>query len=109
MLSAFRIFDAKEIPLDASQRQLYGNHDVKLLITMFNVVSGEQTLQTIDDYQTLKDKNIMPEFAFCRDASAVGSKTVRDEIFREMLPELYRLCCIALSIPPATAWPQRGF
>ena len=26
-----------------------------------------------------------------------------------MFPELHWLCCIALSIPLATAWPERGF
>jgi len=45
ILPAFCIFDAKEIPLDAKKRQLYGNHDLKLLVTRFNVVSAEQTLK----------------------------------------------------------------
>ena len=26
-----------------------------------------------------------------------------------MFPELHWLCCIALSIPLSTAWPERGF
>jgi len=109
ILSAFRIFEAKEIPLDANQRQLYGNHDLKLLITRFNVVSAEQTLKVVNDHQILKDRMIMPEFGYCRDSGAVCSKIVRDENLREIFPELHRLCCIALSIPLATAWPERGF
>ena len=51
----------------------------------------------------------MPEFEFCLDAIAVCSKIVRDKIFQEIFPELHLLCCIALSIPLATAWPERGF
>ena len=109
ILFAFRIFDAKEIPLDANQRQLYGNQDLKLLIKRFKVASDEKILKVINDYQTLKDRMIMPEFEFCLDAIAVCSKIVRDKIFQEIFPELHLLCCIALSIPLATAWPERGF
>ena len=109
ILFAFRIFDAKEIPLDANQRQLYGNQDLKLLIKRFKVGSDEKILKVINDYQTLKDRMIMPEFEFFLDAIAVCSKIVRDKIFQEIFPELHLLCCIALSIPLATAWPERGF
>ena len=51
----------------------------------------------------------MPEFEFCKDAGEVCSKIARDQVFQEMFPELHWLCCIALSIPLATAWPERGF
>ena len=51
----------------------------------------------------------MPEFEFCLDPIAVCSKIVRDKIFQEIFPESHLLCCIALSIPLATAWPERGF
>ena len=37
------------------------------------------------------------------------NKIVRDKIFQEVFPELHLLCCIALSIPLATAWPERQF
>ena len=69
----------------------------------------KKILKVINDYQTLKDRMIMPEFEFCLDAIAVCSKIVRDKIFQEIFPELHLLCCIALSIPFATAWPERGF
>ena len=49
------------------------------------------------------------EFEFCKDAGEVCSKIARDQIYQEMFPELHWLCCIALSIPLATAWPKRGF
>ena len=111
VLFAFRIFDVKEIPLDAHKRQLYGNHDLQLLISRFRVTgtSAEQVLKVQNDYQTLKDRMVMPEFEFCKDAGEVCSKIARDQIFQEMFPELHWLCCIALSIPLATAWPERGF
>ena len=51
----------------------------------------------------------MAEFEFCLDAIAVCSKIVRDKLFQEIFSELHLLCCIALSIPLATAWPERGF
>ena len=51
----------------------------------------------------------MSEFEFCEDAGEACSKTARDEIIREMFPELHWLCCMALSIPLSTAWPERGF
>ena len=41
---AFCIFNAKKISLDSNQQQFYGNRDLKLLITKFNVVSAEQIL-----------------------------------------------------------------
>ena len=76
ILFAFRIFDAKEIPLDANQWQLYANQNLKLLIKRFKVASDEKILKVINDYQTLKDRMIMPEFEFCLDAIAVCSKIV---------------------------------
>ena len=109
VLFAFRIFDAKEIPLDAPQRQLYGNDDLQLLIRRFDIVPAEQTLKVVNDYQTLKDRMTMSEFEFCQDPGDVCSKIARDNVFQQMFPELHRLCCIALSIPLATAWPERGF
>ena len=108
VLFAFRIFNAKKFPLDANQGQLYENCDLKLLIIRFNVASSRQILKVVNDYQTLKDKLIIPEFKFCRDAVAVCGKIVRDKIFQEVFPELHRLCCIALSIPLATTWPEQG-
>ena len=84
ILFAFRIIDAKEIPLDANQRQLYGNQNLKLLIKRFKVASDEKILKVINDYQTLKDRMIMPEFEFCLDAIAVFSKIVRDKIFQKI-------------------------
>ena len=78
---AFCIFDVKEIPLDANQRQLYGNQDLKVLIIRFKVASDEKILKAINDYQTLKNRMIMPEFEFCLDAIAVCSKIVRDKSF----------------------------
>ena len=85
ILFAFRIFDAKEIPLDANQRQLYGNQDLKLLIKRFKVASDEKIL---NDYQTLKDRMIMPHFEFFLDTNAVCSKTKLFEIkfFRKYFP-----------------------
>ena len=109
ILFAFCIFVAKEISLDANQRHLYGNQDLKLLIKRFKVASDEKILKVINDYQTLKDRMLMQEFEFCLDAIAVCSKIVRDKIFQEIFPELHLLCSIALSIPLATAWPERGF
>ena len=111
VLFDFRIFDVKEIPLDAYKRQLYGNHNLQLLISRFLVTgtSAEQVLKVQNDYQTLKDRMVMPEFEFCKDAGEVCSKIARDQIFQEIFPELHWFCCIALSIPLATAWPRRGF
>ena len=51
----------------------------------------------------------MPEFEFWLDTIAVSSNIVRDKIFQEIFSELHLLCCIALSIPFAIAWPERGF
>ena len=109
ILLAFRISDAKEIPLDANQRHFYGNQDLKLLIKMFKVALDEKILKVITDSQTLKDRMIMPAFEFCLDAIVVCSKIVRDKIFQKIFAKLYLLCCIALSIPPVTAWPEREF
>ena len=109
ILLAFRISDAKEIPLDAYQRQFYGNQDLKLLIKMFKVALDEKILKVITDSQTLKDRMIMPTFEFCLDAIVVCSKIVRDKIFQKIFAKLYLLCCIALSIPLVTAWPEREF
>ena len=81
MLCAFYIVDTKGIPLDANPQQLYENHDVKLLIIGFNDVSVKQILKIVNDYQTLKDRVIMPEFDFCWYTGAVCSKIIRDEIF----------------------------
>ena len=78
----FRIFDAEETSLDADQNQLYGNHDLKLLIKRVNVVSGKQTLKVVNDYQRLKKRMILSEFEFFRDAGAVCNIIARDEIFR---------------------------
>ena len=52
---------------------------------------------------------ITPEFEFCLYAIAVCSKIVRDKTFQKIFCELHLLFCIALSIPLATAWPERGF
>ena len=52
---------------------------------------------------------VMLEFEFCKGAGEVCSEIARDQIFQEMSPELHLLCCIALPIPLATAWPERGF
>ena len=79
------------------------------MITRFNVVSAEQTLKVVNDHQTFKDRMITQELDFCCDAGAACSKIIRDEIFREVFSELHRLCCVALSIPFATTWPERGF
>ena len=51
----------------------------------------------------------MSEFEFCQDAGEVCSKIARDKIIREMFLELHTFCCIALSIPLSTAWPDLGF
>ena len=109
ILFTFRIFDTKEIPPDANQRQLYGNQDLKLLIKWFKVASDKKIFKVVNDHQTLKDRIIMPEFEFCLHAIDVCSKSFRDKIFQKIFPEFHLLCCIALSIPLATAWPERGF
>ena len=101
---AFCIFDAKEIPLDADQCQLYGNHDLKLLITKFNVISAEQILKAVNNYQMLKDRMTMLEFGMLLHFAAK-----KDEILRETFHELVQLCCVVLSIPLATvSIPQSG-
>ena len=84
ILFAFRIFDAKEI--DANQRHLYGNQDLKLLIKRFKVASDEKILKVINDYQTLKDRMIMREFEFCLDAIAVAAKLFEIKFFRKYFP-----------------------
>ena len=105
----FAFLMRKKIPLDSNQRQLYGNQDLKLLIKMFKVALDEKILKVITDSQTLKDRMIMPVFEFCLDAIVVCSKIVRDKIFQKIFTKLYLLCCIALSIPLVTAWPEREF
>ena len=52
------------------------NRNLKLLMSRCNVISAEQTLKVVNDYQTLKDNMSMPDFEFCRDAGAVCSKIV---------------------------------
>ena len=46
------MFDVKGIPLDAHKHQLYGNHDIHLLINRFRVngTFAEQVLKVQNDY-----------------------------------------------------------
>ena len=107
---AFRIFDHRELPNDLQDHALYGNSALELLINKLNVVSDSQRkLKVINDYQTLINRLVMEEFNHGKNADEFCTKISRYVIYRQMFPELYRLCCIALSIPLSTAWPERGF
>ena len=73
------------------------------------VVPVEKFEKVENDYAALKDRLVMEEFMFCNDAGDVCKKIVRDSVYRDFFPELHQLCCIALTIPLSTAWPERGF
>ena len=106
LLFAFRIFNAKEI-LNANQRQLYENHDLKLLITRFNVVSSEQILKVVNEHwridwlcQNLNFAGMLLQFV---------AKLSEIKSFRKYFPKLHRLWCIALSIPLQQPDQSEGF
>ena len=111
IITAFQIFDTKQIPIDSEDRSQFGRCHLDVLLTKFSdVIHNCQSRNKIGhDFETLKDRLVSEEFEFCKNAADVCSKLVNDCVYRQMFPELYALASIALTIPLSNAWPERGF
>ena len=109
VLCAFRIFEIREIPSDPEKRKAFGNKELKLLLDRFNISTEKNPNKVFNDYQALKDRMVMGEFKECSDAADVCIKIAKDKLVKNFFPELHYLCCLALTIPLTTVWPERGF
>ena len=111
VLSAFRLFDPKEIPLAPEDRDRFVVAQLDILLDKFGAVIeiGDEWRKIINDYQLLKDRLVKSEFEFCKNAADVCTKLTKDDAYGLIFPELQRLASIALMIPLSTAWPERGF
>ena len=108
VLGAFSIFDHHLLPQKLEDRKAFGNDMLNILLNKFSSLLEDKDRAVIN-YQSLKERLVSLEFKHCENAAAVCTIMLKNSIYRQMFPDLYQLATIALTIPLATAWPERGF